>query len=110
MKKYLLIFGSTLLLTFICFFNTINVYANEKDAVTATDIILKQGEVDKDKDKDKDKDNMYKPKDPEYIKKLPQTGEIISSFIFIMIGFSIILFISLLLIDKYTYLNEWRYC
>lgn len=41
-----------------------------------------------------DKDNNYKPSEPQEIKKLlPQTGETILSFMFVLIGVSIMLII-----------------
>jgi len=99
----------TILLTFISIFSlgNINTYANESKADTEMNVLLEKGSNKT--DDTKDKDTNYKPTPAEYVKKLPQTGEIITSFLIIMIGFSILLFILLLLFNKYTYYNEWRF-
>lgn len=42
---------------------------------------------------DNGKDPIYKPKDPEIINLLPQTSEIITTFIYLIIGLSLIIFV-----------------
>jgi len=98
-----------ILLTFISIFSlgTTNTFANENKTDTEMNVLLDKGSPQK--DEIKDKVTNYKPTPAEYIKKLPQTGEVITSFVIIITGFSILLFILLLLFNKYTYYNEWRF-
>lgn len=56
------------------------------------------------------KEPIYKPKDPVPVKILPQTGEVIASFMYIMIGLSILLFITGLLVNKINTIDvRWDY-
>ena len=53
---------------------------------------------------------IYTPKDPVPVKILPQTGEIIASFMYIMIGLSILLFITGLIVNKVNTVDvRWDY-
>lgn len=75
---------------------TIVTYAEQdqltKNADTVTGVEFSEK---KDKVVPKDKDSVYVPEKTNEIKKLlPQTGETILSFIIILIGFSVVLFIT----------------
>ncbi|WP_288394271.1 LPXTG cell wall anchor domain-containing protein [uncultured Vagococcus sp.] len=68
-----------------------NAIEQEKDIKIGVDFIKGSTSIRPPTD---DKDNNYKPSEPQEIKKLlPQTGETILSFMFILIGFSIVLVI-----------------
>ena len=53
-----------------------------------------------DKDDDEDKETIYTPDDPRPIRVLPDTGEIISSFLYMILGLSILLFLFGVLINR----------
>lgn len=71
----------------------------EAKETSKVEITLKEGKKVID---DKDKDNIYKPKPAEIVRVLPTTGEVITSFIYIIIGLSLLVFIFGMLIVRMT--------
>ena len=51
-------------------------------------------------DEDKEKETIYTPDDPRPIRVLPDTGEIITSFMYVILGLSILLFLFGLLVNR----------
>lgn len=76
----------------------ITTFASEE---TEVNIHLKKG-ADEPIDK---KEPIYTPKKPVDVTFLPQTSEILNSFIFIIIGLSILLFIIGIIMNKESLLN-----
>lgn len=54
----------------------------------------------KEEDQEEDKDTIYTPEEPVPVRVLPNTGEIITSFIYILIGLSLILFLFGLFVSR----------
>lgn len=107
---YLLVFPALMLIS------CTNVFATSSESHT---VASKKAEVDigvefiksKEKVVPKDKDTIYKPGKTEDINKLlPHTGETILSFIIILVGFSIVLFISgIYILNKTMKINSLIY-
>lgn len=97
MKNYK-IFSMLIIIFFILAFPIIT-FADEKSDV---EVNLKRSIYISSEDK---KEPIYTSKSPKNITVLPQTGEIISSFIIILIGLLILLFIVGIQINKYKILD-----
>lgn len=101
-KKYLL----TAVLLIFSLLSFSQVYAIE----TQTEIKIEQSELKG--DRPESNDNLYKPNDPIPVQLLPQTGEIVLSFVYIMIGLSLLIFVLGIFINK-MYMNtievRWDY-
>lgn len=71
------------------------------------ELTLKKGEPKKKTD---DKDNVYTPDKAKPIKILPQTGEVIKTFMYMMVGLSLMLFFMGIVINR-TNRNyiRWEY-
>jgi len=79
------------------------VYASED---TDLNIILEKSTTD---DGSPKKEPIYTPKKSEPVRILPQTGEILKSFLFILIGLSILLFcISIVINRTNTKIMNWE--
>lgn len=72
-------------------------FANNKDS--KVDIQITQTSTS---DKEKEKETIYTPQKATPIKLLPQTGEILTSFMLIIIGLSILVFILGILVSRLT--------
>lgn len=73
------------------------------------ELTLKEGKKIID-DKGDDKDNIYTPKPAKIVKVLPTTGEVITSFIYIILGLSVLLFLFGIFIIKMTNNDiRWEY-
>lgn len=85
-------------------------FASEDDTESNDVVVsLKKGKSDFNKPNN-DNNNQYKTEKPETIKKLPQTGEIISLFLLLLGVTTLILFLLILLINKILFKNpEWSY-
>lgn len=79
------------------------------ESVTNNDVEVNINKADSSKEVEK-KELIYRPKDPVSVKMLPQTGEIVASFMYIMIGLSILLFITGLIVNKVNTIDvRWDY-
>ncbi|MEG0285814.1 MAG: LPXTG cell wall anchor domain-containing protein [Vagococcus sp.] len=74
---------------------------------TKTEIEIKKGP---DKVITKDEETIYEPSEPKPIRILPQTGEIITTFIYVIVGLSLLIFLIGILINRMTreYIR-WEY-
>ena len=103
-----------LLLVAFIFFSSVVTFAVE-DAIggnksTITEIILKKG-TDGTTENEK-KETIYTPDEAKPVRILPETGEILTSFIYIIIGLSVLLFILGIMISRIIYSNNefrWEY-
>lgn len=75
-----------------------SVYAKQ-NVETEIEVNLSKSK-EEDQGKDEDKDTIYKPEEPVPVRVLPNTGEIITSFIYILIGLSLILFLFGLFVSR----------
>lgn len=95
----------TLLVSFLFLAPTI-LSAEAKES-SKVEITLKEGKKAID---DKDKDNIYTPKPAEIVRILPTTGEVITSFIYIIIGLSLLVFIfGMLIVRMINNDVRWEY-
>lgn len=107
--KYLKISCVTILLMTLFLFLPNVVTAESNNNESKTEVTLKKsGKIDK--VKPKKEINIYETKQPKEVKLLPKTGEIITTFMYMIIGLSFLLFIMGLLISKVTRNDvRWEY-
>jgi len=67
---------------------------------TEVEIEISKSSMDEEDDKSIDKETIYTPAEPTPLRVLPNTGEVITSFVYIIIGLSIILFLFGLLVSR----------
>lgn len=77
--------------------STVSANVSEK---TEVEIEISKSSMDEDEDSGIDKETIYTPVEPTPLRVLPNTGEVIVSFIYIIIGLSIILFLFGLLVSR----------
>ena len=76
---------------------------------TGVQVILDRGKL-ADTEGDEDKPTVYTPKKASPVKVLPSTGEVVTSFIYIIIGLSFVLFILGIVISRLGHDNvRWEY-
>lgn len=103
-KKIITIF----ILLLITFVSTNNVLASNFDEDTEANVSLKKS--DSNTETNNNKKPIYTTSTPKKVDLLPQTGEILASFMYVMIGLSLLIFIIGLIFNKYSMNNiEWSY-
>lgn len=99
---------AAVLMTFFLFLPNV-VTAESSNNETKTEIILnKSKEIDK--KKPKPGVTIYETKPPKEVNLLPKTGEVITTFMYMIIGLSFLLFIMGLLVNRATRNDvRWEY-
>lgn len=77
--------------------STVSANVSEK---TEVEIEISKSSMDEDENNSIDKETIYTPVEPTPLRVLPNTGEVIVSFIYIIIGLSIMLFLFGLLVSR----------
>lgn len=101
-----------LLFTMIFFFPIVTFATVDKidntDRVTEADVIIEKKENEK--EVEQDKETIYTPKKAVPLRVLPNTGEVLMSFIYIIVGLSVLIFIFGVIVSK-TIHDEirWEY-
>lgn len=76
---------------------------------TEVEIVLNKGKIPDTKG-DEDKPTIYTPKKAVPVKVLPSTGEVVTSFIYIIIGLSLVLFLLGIVISRLGHNDiRWEY-
>lgn len=99
-----------IILIFLPFFSNTIVSNAELNDDTDINVTIKKNISSYNPNSNSKKEPIYTPDSPKIVQILPQTGEILTSFMYSVIGLSLLIFFSGLFFNKYIIKNmNWRY-